>query len=96
VKILTLKDQKIKLTFEQGKIKKAIKNVNGNDVHLNAKAIRKITQVLQAKSTQVNRVSYRTKRNVQKNIEKSINRKLHGQYTYTNDYKTQFTIIVNK
>lgn len=95
-KILTLNGQKIKLVFQEGKIKKAIKNVNGNDIHLNAKAIRKISQLLQKKSTEVNKVSYRTKRNVQKSIEPSLNVKLHGQYTYTNDYKTSFTVLINK
>lgn len=95
-KILTLNSQKIKLVFEKGKITKAIKNVNGNYIHLNAKAIRTITKHLQKKSTELNKVTYRTKRNVHKNIEPSLNLNLHGQYTYTNDYKTSFTVLINK
>jgi len=63
IKILTLKGQKIKLVFEEGKIKKALKDVKWKYIHLNAKAIRQLTQILQKKSTDVNRVSYNTKRN---------------------------------
>lgn len=69
VKILTLKNQKIKLVFEQGKIKKALKDVKWKYIHLNAKAIRQLTQILQKKSTELNRVSYSVKRNIQ-NIDK--------------------------
>lgn len=76
IKILTLKGQKIKLIFEQGKIKKALKDVKWKYIHLNAKAIRQLTQILQKKSTEVDRISYSVKRNVQNTDKKET--KLNG------------------
>jgi hypothetical protein len=64
-----VKGQRIKLVFKEGKIKKAIKKINDKEVHLNAKAIRKITEFLQKKSTELDKVSYSTRRNIQNNLE---------------------------
>ena len=65
-KILRLKNQEYKLIFENWEIKKALKNVKWKYIHLNAKAIRQLSQILQKKSTEVNRISYNTKRNVER------------------------------
>lgn len=80
------------LQFKDWVIINAFRNINWKSTPVKATTIRQISALLKKSTREINKVSYSTKRNAQN----TFNTRLHGQYTYTNESKTQFTIIVNK
>lgn len=98
-KILTLTSEKYRLIYRNGEVIwwNLVKD-DKIDEQISEEKLKEIIHKLSISSSKTSkRVSFSTKRNVKDNNSiNKFNTKLHWGYTYTNELKTQFDLIINK